>query len=63
VPDPAQRNSALPAGWDLQDRLAGLCGVPAGWAEQPVPQRFRFGFGQVAVQADVPQPGVEGLWI
>src|SRR6266508_3066327 len=35
----------LPAGWDLQDLAAGV-GDEAGWgAQEPVAQRFGFGFG------------------
>src|SRR6266540_1259740 len=47
----------LPAGWDLQDLAAGV-GDEAGWgAQEPVAQRFGFGFGEFGVEGEVAQPG------
>jgi hypothetical protein len=48
----------LPAGWDEQDAPSGVDTVSAGGAEESVAQRFRFGFGQGAVEGEVPEPGV-----
>jgi hypothetical protein len=48
-----------PAGWDLQDPSAGVGDQAGRGAEQPEPQGFRFGFGELPVQREVTQSPVQ----
>ena len=42
-----------PAGWDLQDFLAGVGDVAGGGAQEPVAQGFGFGSGQLPIEDEV----------
>ena len=57
VPGGGQVTGPFPAGWHLQDSTSGV-GDQAGWGgQEPEAQRLGGGFGKVAVQCEVAQPG------
>src|ERR1022692_122790 len=49
-----------PGRGDSQAAPAAASGQPGGGVQDLVPQRFRLGAGQVAVQGEQPQPGQQG---
>src|SRR5688500_5871947 len=42
-----------PAGWDLEDSLAGVGDVAGGGAQQPEPQGLGFGSGEVSIEGEL----------
>ena len=42
-----------PAGWDLEDSLAGVGDVAGGGAQQPEPQGLGFGSGELSIEGEL----------